>query len=132
VRRRSDSAGIAPPDPTTGEPAVTTAPGLPPLPGPQAPPIDADVPIITEPAPDEMCDQGSVPQAAAYDFDDVSFLWVSCAEEAAWRTVRAVTDDAVYIETGTSHEVTALDPETGEVLSEEPQPPPREDVGSRP
>jgi putative pyrroloquinoline-quinone binding quinoprotein len=122
--------------PTTAAAALTTTVagpsstlGVPPLPGPPAPPIGDDVPIVTEPAPDEMCDQGSVPQAAAYDFDDGTFRWVSCTDELAWRTVRAVTDDAVYIETGNPQELTALDPASGDVLSEAPPPPPKDDPG---
>ena len=76
-----------------------------------------------------MCDQGSVPQAAAYDFDDGSFRWVSCTDQLAWRTVRAVTDDAVYIETGNPQGLTALDPASGDVLSGAPPLPPKDDPG---
>jgi outer membrane protein assembly factor BamB len=132
----SDPPDAVTPDPTTtvvaavgSTPSASSTLGVPPLPGPAAPPIGDDVPIVTEPAPDEMCDQGSVPQAAAYDFDDGSLRWVSCTDELAWRTVRAVTDDAVYIETGNTQEVTALDPASGDVLSGAPPPPPRDDPG---
>lgn len=106
---------------TVAGPASTS---LPSLSGPAAPPVGDDVPIVTEPAPREMCDEGLVPQAAAYGFDDGSFRWVSCVDELAWRTVRAVTDDAVYIETGTQ-EVTALGPATGDVLPDASPPPPK-------
>jgi hypothetical protein len=116
---------------TTVDEAVTTTVasqsstgGVPALPGPAAPPNGGDVPIVTEPEPDEMCDQGSVPQAAAYDVDDGTFRWVSCTDERAWRTVRAVTDDAVYIQTGDLQALTALDPSSGDVLSQPPHPPP--------
>jgi outer membrane protein assembly factor BamB len=124
--------------PTTAAAAVTTTVGgpsstfgVPPLPGPPAPPIGDEVPIVTEPAPDEMCDQGSVPQAAAYGFDNGTLRWVSCTDELAWRTVRAVTDDAVYIVTE-SQAVTALDPSSGDVLGEAPPPPPENDPGHPP
>jgi outer membrane protein assembly factor BamB len=79
--------------------------------------------MITEPTPDEMCEGSSTPQAAAYDFDDGTFRWVSCADEPAWRTIRAVTDDVIYVITQTQV-VTALDRTTGRVLSEAPPPPP--------
>jgi hypothetical protein len=102
------------------------------LPGPAAPPIGDDVPIVTEPAPDEMCDPGAVPQAAAYGFDDGILRWVSCTDELAWRTVRAVTDDAVYIESGRPQALMALDPATGDVLDEAPPPPPADDRSAEP
>ena len=64
------------------------------------------------PVPDEMCADGLVPQAAAFDVDNGSFRWASCVEGAAYRYVRAVTDEAVYVlqSDGAGHgEVIALD-----------------------
>lgn len=55
--------------------------------------------------------------------DDGTFRWVSWADEPAWRTIRAVTDDVIYVITQTQV-VTALDRTTGRVLSEAPPPPP--------
>ena len=124
---RASTTDATPPAPSMVPPA--SAP--PDRSGPSAPPIGSDVPIITQPTPDQMCEPGAMPQAAAYDFVDGTFLWVACTEELAWRTVRAVTDDAVYVAT-TSQEATALDRATGEVLEAAPPPPPREDHGYPP
>ncbi|MET0661913.1 MAG: PQQ-binding-like beta-propeller repeat protein, partial [Ilumatobacteraceae bacterium] len=79
------------------------------------------------PSPDEMCEVGQVPQAAAYDLDDGSFRWASCADGNAYRSVRAVTDDAVYVEEvgGTAQgDTIALDPADGSVLADAPELPP--------
>ena len=73
------------------------------------------------PAPDEMCEVGQVPQAAAYDLDDGSFRWASCADGNAYRSVRAVTDDAVYVR---GPDLIALDPTDGSVLVDAPDLPP--------
>lgn len=75
------------------------------------------------PAPDEMCADGLVPDAAAFDLDDGSFRWASCVEGEAYRSVRAVTDDAVYVLHGDGAgggEVIALDPSDGSVLTDAP------------
>jgi outer membrane protein assembly factor BamB len=81
------------------------------------------------PPPDAMCADGLVPQAAAFDVDDGSFRWASCAEGAAYRYVRAVTDDAVYVlrsDGAGGGEVVALDPTDGSVVTDAPEPPPVE------
>ena len=70
--------------------------------------------------PDEMCAVGQVPQAAAYDLDDGSFRWASCADGNASRSVRAVTDDAVYVR---APDLIALDPADGSVLVDAPDVP---------
>lgn len=36
---------------------------------------------------EKMCEHGQVAQAAAYDLDDGSFRWASCAAENAYRHV---------------------------------------------
>jgi hypothetical protein len=122
----STSAGattiVAPQSPTSLVPEVSPA---------SAPPIGDGAQGVAQPTPDQMCAPGSVPQAAAYDFDDGTFLWVACSAEPVWRTVRAVTDDAVYVATA-SQDVTALDPATGDVLDDAPPPPPMEDHGYPP
>ena len=87
---------------------------------------DADT-DADSPAPDAMCDNGQVPQAAAYDLEDGSFRWASCTDGNAYRSVRAVTDDAVYVDVsdGTSGGQTiALDPADGSVLADAPTLPP--------
>ncbi len=57
---------------------------------------------------------------------------MSCTDELAWRTVRAVTDDAVYLETGNTRELTALDSASGEVLRATSPPPPIDDRSAGP
>lgn len=82
------------------------------------------------PIPDEMCSDGQVPQAAAYDLDDGSFRWASCTDGDAFRMVHASTDEAVYVLDTSErtndfpyHRVVALDPDDGSVLTDAPEPP---------
>ncbi len=76
------------------------------------------------PVPDEMCPDGQVPQAAAYDLEDGSFRWASCTEGDAFRMVQAATDDAVYMLD--SYRTVALDPDDGSVRKDAPEAPPPE------
>jgi outer membrane protein assembly factor BamB len=135
VAAPSSTAPIAPTASTAPTsltaPLLTTAVAAPDQPVPSAPAIGDDVPLIVEPPPDQMCPPGSMPLAAAYDFDDGAVRWAACSEETGWRTVRGVTDDAVYVG-DTSRAVTALDPATGAVLEGAPPPPPVEDHGDPP
>jgi outer membrane protein assembly factor BamB len=106
--------------------------GTGPVPSPDPPPMgtepaDADttgasmVPAGASPIPDEMCHDGQVPQAAAYDLDDGTFRWVSCTDGNAYRYVREVTADAVYVQsTAPEGGVIALDPADGHVLTDAP------------
>ncbi|MET0907943.1 MAG: PQQ-binding-like beta-propeller repeat protein [Ilumatobacteraceae bacterium] len=88
--------------------------------------------VAVSPPLDEMCGDGQVPQAVAYDLDDGSFRWASCAEGNAYRSVRAVTDDAVYVQSSTGAsggETLALDPANGRVLIDAPALPPVQSSG---
>jgi outer membrane protein assembly factor BamB len=96
---------------------------------------DAESPSATSPAPDDMCDNGQVPQAVAYGLDDGSFRWVSCTEGNAYRSVRAVTDDAVYVQSYTGSpegDTIALDPADGTILPDAPDLPPDESPSAGP
>ena len=74
-----------------------------------------------------MCENGQVPQALAYDLNDGTLRWVSCTDGQAYRSVQAVTDDAVYVDvtarTPTGVETVALDPADGTILADAPPPP---------
>ena len=122
------SIAASPPDassaPSPDPPPIGTGPA----PSPDPPPMGTEpdvagttgavvVPAGASPIPDEMCDDGQVPQAAAYDLDDGAFRWVSCTDGKAYRYVREVTADAVYVQGG---ETIALDPTDGHVLTDAP------------